>query len=77
MDRLAQARGDGRVVWALANEAMGKKTEHLCPPIGEAGGSVTEDAHAAAEVFNPFFINKVKKLDPRSHPMRPPPPYTL
>jgi hypothetical protein len=66
-ETLAKASRDPRVLWQLANNALGKAPPSLPPGLVNATGSMTSGKREAAETINPFFFfSKVDSLQAAS-----------
>jgi hypothetical protein len=53
---------DPRVLWQLANDALGKAPASLPPALVNAAGSMTSGKQEAAEAINAYFISKIDTL---------------
>jgi hypothetical protein len=65
-ETLAKASRDPRVLWQLANDALGKAPPSLPPALVNATGSMTSGKREAAETINSYFISKVDSLQAAS-----------
>jgi hypothetical protein len=72
MEKLAKSRGNPRVLWELANAAMGKNRPTL-PASLVVEGVKTEGDRAAAAAMNTFYVTKVDKLREKIADAPPPP----
>jgi hypothetical protein len=61
-ETLSKASSDPRVLWQLANDALGKAPASLPPALVNAAGNMTSGKREAAETINAFFISKVDSL---------------
>jgi hypothetical protein len=61
-ETLSKASSDPRVLWQLANDALGKAPASLPPALVKAAGYMTSGKREAAETINAFFISKVDSL---------------
>jgi hypothetical protein len=61
-ETLAKSSSDPRVLWQLANDALGKAPASLPPALDNAAGSMTSGKREAAEAINAYFISKVNTL---------------
>jgi hypothetical protein len=61
-ETLAKASSDPRVLWQLANDALGKAPTSLPRALVNAAGSMTSGKREAAETINVYFISKVDTL---------------
>jgi hypothetical protein len=61
-ETLAKSSRDHRVLWQLANNALGKAPPSLLPVLVNATGSMTSGKRKAAETINSYFISKVDSL---------------
>jgi hypothetical protein len=61
-ETLAKSSSDPRVLWQLANDALGKAPASLPPALVNAEGSMTSGKREAAEAINACFISKVDIL---------------
>jgi hypothetical protein len=61
-ETLAKAMSDPRVLWQLANDALGKAPTSLPPALVNAAGSMTSGKRKGAETINAYFISKVDSL---------------
>jgi hypothetical protein len=59
---LAKAKNDPKVLWGLADQALGKDRQSLPASITGADGKATSTPMEAAEVINRFFVEKVDDL---------------
>lgn len=60
--KLDKSKNDPRVLWELANAALGKPKPTLPLSLLDASGSMTVGKVATASAMNDFFIKKVVKL---------------
>ncbi len=63
---LAKHSGDSRVLWAMANSALGKNRPSLPSTISKADGSMTAGNTEAATVMSDYYITKVDLLRERN-----------
>jgi hypothetical protein len=61
-ETLSKASSDPRVLWPLANDALGKAPASLPPALVNAEGNMTSGKREAAETINAYFISKVDSL---------------
>jgi hypothetical protein len=61
-ETLAKSSSDPRVLWQLANDALGKASASLPPALVNAEGNMTSGKRKAAEAINAYFISKVDSL---------------
>jgi hypothetical protein len=61
-ETLAKSSNDPRVLWQLANNALGKAPLSLPPAFINAAGSMTTGKREAAKSIKAYFINKVDTL---------------
>jgi hypothetical protein len=61
-ETLAKSSNDPRMLWKLANSALGKAPPSLPPALVNAAGSNTSGKREAAEAMNPYFISKVNTI---------------
>jgi hypothetical protein len=61
-ETLAKSGRDPRVLWQLANDALGKAPPSLPLALVNATGSMTSGKREAAETINSYFISKVDSL---------------
>jgi hypothetical protein len=61
-ETLAKSSSDPRVLWQMANNALGKAPPSLPPALVNAAGSMTLGKREAAETINTYFISKVDSL---------------
>jgi hypothetical protein len=61
-ETLAKSSSDPRVLWQLANDALGKAPTALQPALVNAAGNMTTGKREAANAMNTFFISKVDSL---------------
>jgi hypothetical protein len=61
-ETLSKASSYPRVLWQLANDALGKAPTSLPPALISAAGNMTSGKREAAETINAFFISKVDSL---------------
>jgi hypothetical protein len=61
-ETLSKASSDPRVLWQLANDALGKAPASLPPALVNAAGNMTSGKREAAETINAYFISKVYSL---------------
>jgi hypothetical protein len=73
LDKLRKANNDPKVLWGLANLALGKSQSSLPASLVIGGISTVGNAEAAAAMNN-FYIEKVDKLRADLCPTTPPPP---
>jgi hypothetical protein len=59
---LAKAKNDPKVLWGLADQALGKDRPSLTALITGVDGNATTTPMEAAEVMNRFFVDKVDDL---------------
>jgi hypothetical protein len=59
---LAKAKNDPKVLWSLADQALGKDRPSLPASVTGADGKATTTPMEAAEVMNQYFLNKVDDL---------------
>jgi hypothetical protein len=59
---LSKASSDPRVLWQLANDALGKAPASLPPALVNAAGNMTLGKREAFETINAYFISKVDSL---------------
>jgi hypothetical protein len=71
--KLCKAGGDPKVLWQLANAAVGKDRPTLPPSLVQEGITTKSDEEAA-DVMNAFYISKVDKLRKKTEGTPPPPP---
>jgi hypothetical protein len=72
--RLSKAKGDSRVIWRVANAAMGRN-KPLLPESLDVGKDVkTLSDGEAANLMNQFYVDKVEKLKETVKRAPPPPP---
>jgi hypothetical protein len=60
--KLTKSKDDPRVLWELANDALGKQRTSLPQSVNNAKGSMTKDRVATAEAMNSFYIRKIELL---------------
>jgi hypothetical protein len=61
-ETLSKASSDPRVLWQLANNALGKAPASLPPALVNAAGNMTLGKREVAETINAYFISKVDSL---------------
>jgi hypothetical protein len=61
-ETLSKASSNPRVLWQLANDALGKAPASLPPALVNAAGNMTSGKLEAAETINAFLISKVDSL---------------
>jgi hypothetical protein len=61
-ETLSKASSDPRVLWQLANDALGKALASLPPALVNGAGNMTLGKRKAAETINAYFISKVDSL---------------
>jgi hypothetical protein len=61
-ETLSKASSNPRVLWQLANKALGKAPASLLPALVNAAGNMTSGKRKAAETINAYFISKVDSL---------------
>jgi hypothetical protein len=61
-ETLAKSSSNPRVLWQLANNALGKAPTSLPPALVNAAGSMTTGKREAAEAIKAYFISKVDTL---------------
>lgn len=71
--KMCKANGDPKVLWELANAAVGKDCP-LLPQSLEQNGVKTELDREAADTMNSFYIDKIDELRERTKGTPPPPP---
>jgi hypothetical protein len=59
---LVKAKHDPKVLWSLADQALGKDRPSLPASITGTEGIATTTPMEAAEVINRFFVDKVDSL---------------
>ena len=62
LEKLRKAKGDPKVVWKLANQALGKVKCTPLPASLVMNGSPTQGNTEAASAMNAFYIEKINKL---------------
>jgi endonuclease/exonuclease/phosphatase (EEP) superfamily protein YafD len=72
LDKLRKANNDPKVLWGLANSALGKSQSSL-PALLVIGGISTVENTEAAAAMNGFYVEKVEKLRADLRPVSPPP----
>ena len=72
MAKLSKANGDPKILWRLANEAMGKSKSTL-PASLEIGGVATVGAIGAATAMGDFYVDKIDALREGLSESPPPP----
>ncbi|QQP39700.1 Uncharacterized protein FKW44_013507, partial [Caligus rogercresseyi] len=71
VNKLHQSHNDPKVLWRLANEAIGNSSSPL-PASVEVGGIPTVNNAETATAMNDFYIGKIKKLREGLPPSQPP-----
>jgi hypothetical protein len=61
-ETLAKSSTHPRVLWQLANDALGKAPPSLPPALVNGAGGMPSDKREAAEAMNLYFISKVDTL---------------
>ena len=72
LEKLHKANDDPKVLWQLANSALGKPQSSLPASLDVNGTATVGDAEAAAAMNN-FYIDKIKKLRENLRPVPSPP----
>jgi hypothetical protein len=73
--KLSKSNGNPRVLWELANAALGKDRPLLPPSLVKSGSRTkTASDKEAADEMNSFYIDKVDKLRKKTEGTPPPPP---
>ncbi len=62
LHKLEKAKGDPKVLWELANQALGKASRTPLPASLLINGSPTGGKAEMAEAMNSFYIDKINKL---------------
>ncbi len=62
LTKLTKAKGDPKVLWNLANQALGKAGRTPLPASINIEGTATTDKRQAAEGMNQYYIDKIEKL---------------
>jgi hypothetical protein len=60
--KLCNAKDDPKVLWELANAAVGKERPTLLPSLYQENGEYTKTDKEAADQMNSFYVEKIDKL---------------